>query len=110
MAKFVFQGSFRGETIAGMIDHPSDRVAAVSKAMEKVGGTLDQYYWVLGEYDFLAIVDASDSFSAAAVSLAVSSTGVFTHTETHELIPAGELASVLEKAKSVRAVYQPPGG
>ena len=108
MAKFVLQGTFTGETVAEIIDHPGDRVAAVGRAMEAVGGTLDQIYLVFGAYDFLIIFEAPDSVSAAGASLAVSGTGAFGHVETHELIAPDEVGSVLQKAKSARGTYQPP--
>jgi len=47
----------------------------------------------------------ADSTSAAAISLAVSSTGAFAHLETHELIPADQIQDVLDRAKSARGQY-----
>jgi hypothetical protein len=47
--------------------------------------------------------------TAAAISLAVTSTGVFGRVHTHELIPAEELPALLERAKSARQSYRPPG-
>jgi hypothetical protein len=48
-----------------------------------------------------------DSHSMAAVSLAATSSGAFTHFETHELIEAGDLSAIAERAKGI--AYQPPG-
>jgi hypothetical protein len=48
-----------------------------------------------------------DSHSIAAVSLAATSSGAFTHFETHELIEASDLSAIAERAK--RIAYQPPG-
>ena len=57
----------------------------------------------------MVIVDLAESKTAAALSLAVSSTGAFSKVHTHELIHASDLNSVLERAKSARASYRPPG-
>jgi hypothetical protein len=48
-----------------------------------------------------------DSHTAAAVSLAATSSGAFAHFETHELIEASDLAGIAERARGI--TYQPPG-
>jgi uncharacterized protein with GYD domain len=64
---------------------------------------------MFGEDDGFAVFDVPDSTSAAAISLAVSSSGAFGRLHTHELIPAENLGAVLERAKTARAGYRPPG-
>ena len=54
-------------------------------------------------------MDVPDADSAAAVSIAVSSSGAFSHVETHQLISPADLPTVLEKAASARDAYRPPG-
>jgi uncharacterized protein with GYD domain len=109
VAKFVTFFTLNPQTIQRFIDNPSDRAAALRGVMEPMGGKLDGYYFMFGADDGMVIYDAPDSNTAAAVSLAVSSTGAFGHLRTHELIPAENLNAVLERAKSVRATYRPPG-
>jgi hypothetical protein len=41
------------------------------------------------------------------VSLAATGSGAFTRFETHELIEAGDLAQIAERARQIS--YQPPG-
>lgn len=110
MAKFALFFALKGDAVAGLMDRPSDRAAVVSSALEAVGGRLEAYYWMFGPYDGFVIVEVPDSTSAAAVSLAVSSTDALARLETHELFGADEVGALLEKAKAVRASYQPPGG
>jgi uncharacterized protein with GYD domain len=107
MSKFAIFFTLKGETVRGMMDHPSDREKVVSDLLTGAGGTLDVYYWMFGQFDGLVIADVPDSISAAAVSIAVSSTGAFGHVETHELIPGAALKGILEKAKGL--TYSPPG-
>ena len=109
MAKFAVFFSLTGQTIANFIERPSDRLATVQAVVQPMGGNVDAYYFMFGQDDGVVIVDLADSKTAAALSLAVSSTGAFSKVHTHELIPASDLNSVLERAKSARASYRPPG-
>jgi uncharacterized protein with GYD domain len=88
--------TLKGEAIAQAMERPSDRVT-----VESAGGKLEAYYLMFGQYDGFVIVDLPDSRAAAAISLAVSSTGTFEHLETHELIEAEDLNPILEQAKGI---------
>lgn len=107
--KFAIFFTLKSETIAAAMERPSDRAAVVGGLLESVGGSLDAYYWMFGKHDGFVIADVADSTSAAAISLAVSSTGAFAHLETHELIPADQIPDVLDRAKSARGQYTAPG-
>ena len=107
MPKYVSLFNFRGETLKAMMDNPADRAAAVRELAESAGGTLDAYYLMLGQYDGLAILEVPDSPSAAALCLRVTSSGAFSHFETHELLPAEQITPILEKAGQL--TYRPPG-
>jgi uncharacterized protein with GYD domain len=108
MPKFAIFFTYNGDSIAAMLEHPTDRQAEARRAVESIGGRLDAYYWMFGPHDGLAIVDAPDSATAGAVSLAVGSSGGFSRLETHELIEPGALAALLQKAKHARANYRAP--
>jgi uncharacterized protein with GYD domain len=107
MPKYVSLFNFKGETLKAMMDNPADRAAAVRELAESAGGTLDAYYLVFGQYDGLAIWEVPDSASAAALCVKVTSSGAFSHFQTHELLPAEQINSVLEKAGEL--TYRPPG-
>jgi uncharacterized protein with GYD domain len=109
MAKYAIFFTLKGETIARGMENPTDRSVAVSKLTDAAGGKLEAYYWMMGDYDGFAIIEMPDSATAAAVSLAVSSTGVFGHIATHELFDAKEVVGLLGKAKGLRGSYSPPG-
>jgi len=108
MAKYAIFFTFKGETIAHAIAHPTDRSAVVAKLVKAGGGKLEAYYWMLGDHDGFAIVDMPDSAAVAAVSLAVSSSGAFAHVSSHELFDAKQVSGLLAKAKTVKAQYSPP--
>jgi uncharacterized protein with GYD domain len=109
MPKYAILFSITSDSLARFIDKPGDRRGPVSKLAEAAGGKLESYYWMFGQYDGLAIVECPDSASAAALSLAASSSGAFRHFETHELIAADELVRILERAKTLLPSYVPPG-
>lgn len=109
MAKYVMFFSYTGDTWAGLISHPEDRVTVARHVVESVGGTLESIYWMLGDRDGLAIVDAPDSVSAAAISLAVTSSGAFKHNETRELLTQDQLTGALTRAKELTSAFRPPG-
>ena len=109
MAKYAVMGGYTAEAWSKMIDNPGDRVAAVQKVAQAAGGKLEQFFWSFGDDDYLAIIDAPDDISAAAVSIAVGSSGSLRNLRTIRLITAEEGQQVLEKAKAAKAAYSPPG-
>lgn len=108
MAKYAVFFTFKGETIAHAIEHPTDRSAVVTKAAKAAGGSLESYYWMLGDHDGFAIVEMPNSAAVAAVSLAVSSSGAFSHVSSHELFDAKEVTGLLTRAKGIKGKYSPP--
>ena len=108
VAKYLVLFSLTGETIKRFLDKPSDRAAVVRDLAESVGGSLESYYWMFGQYDGAAVFVLPDSHTMAALSLAATSSGAFTRFETHELIDASDLLAIADRAKGI--AYRPPGG
>jgi uncharacterized protein with GYD domain len=108
MPKYVALFKAKGETIASLMERPSDRAAAVRKLVEAAGGKVETYYWMFGQYDGFALLDVPDSKTAASIVLSIASTGAFT-IETHEAIAPAELGEILARAKDLRGHYQAPG-
>jgi uncharacterized protein with GYD domain len=107
MAKYAVFFSFRPETVKAMMAHPSDRAAVVAKLCEDAGGRMEAYYLMFGGWDGFVIAEVPDSSAAAAMSLAVSSSGAFARVETHELVEAADVQDIL--ARSAALTYTPPG-
>ncbi len=107
MPKYLTLFSFKGEALGRLIENPSDREGVVRQLAESIGGRLEAYYVMFGQYDGCVILDAPDSLTAAAAVVAVAGTGAFSGLETHELLSASQFIEVLEKAKSV--TFTPPG-
>jgi len=109
MAKYAFFFSYSGEAWARMIQNPGDRTAAVRQLASALGGSVESIYWMFGPYDGILIADVPDSVGAAALSVAVGSTGSFSHLETHELFGQDQLGRTLARAKEASQAYQAPG-
>jgi uncharacterized protein with GYD domain len=107
VAKYLVLFSLTGETIKRFVAKPSDRAAVVRELAESVGGSLESYYWMFGQYDGAGVFVLPDSHTMAVVSLAATSSGAFTRFETHELIDASDLIAIADRAKGI--AYHPPG-
>lgn len=110
MAKFVVFFSYTAQTWHGMLDKPSDRIKAAGGLATQVGGSLESLYFMFGDWDGMAVFDTDGASSAAAISIAISSTGAFSRVETHELIESADLLSIMSKAKTALSGYTAPGG
>ena len=108
MPKYLFLFGLKGETVGRFMDNPSDRSVVVSDLVAQLGGTLESYYFMFGQYDGAVVCDLPDSASAATTAVAVAATGAFSTFETHELISSADMVGILERAKTIS--YVPPGG
>ncbi len=105
MPKYLFHGSYSTEGLKGLLkDGGTKRRAAAQRAIESAGGKLEAFYWAFGKNDVIALVDAPDNVSVAAVSLAIASTGAFAG-RTTVLLTAEEIDAATKKAVK----YTPPG-
>lgn len=80
----------------------SVRGQAVKKAVESLEGKLEAVYFALGEHDVVGIVDLPDIASIAALSLAVSATGLVRIKST-ALLSVEEFNRAIKKKIDYRA-------
>jgi uncharacterized protein with GYD domain len=105
LAKFLIRGSYTAEGTKGLIkEGGSGRRAAVQKALEGLGGTLDSMYYALGAEDVILICDMPDTLSGAAVSLAVNASGAV-RISTTPLLSVEDMDAACKMAVS----YRPAG-
>jgi len=77
MPKFLSQGTYTFDGMQTLVNQGGTaRRAAVQKAVEAVGARLEALYFAFGEYDIVAVVDAPDNLTAAALSLGIGVSGV----------------------------------
>jgi len=109
MTKYAFFFSYTSDTWARMINTSGDRTASVRQLLDSLGGSLESIYWMFGTHDGITIADLPGSVSAAALSVAVTSTGAFKQFQTHELLTQEQLGQTLQMAQNAAAAYQRPG-
>src|SRR5688572_13574812 len=62
MAKYLITGSYTSEGTRGLLaEGGSKRKAAVEKALQGLGGTLDAMYYAYGDTDVVVIADMPDA-------------------------------------------------
>lgn len=106
MAKYLVKAKYSAPAgLRGLIeDGGSERVAAVKALVESVGGTLEAFYFALGEYDAYLIVDVPSVEAGTALALTVSASGLAA-TETVTLITAAQV----DAAVKLSPIYDAPG-
>lgn len=105
MAKFLIQGSYTAEGARGLIkEGGTSRRAAVQKALDGLGGTLDSFYYTYGSQDLVAICDVPDPISGLALSLTVNASGAV-RISTTPLLSVEDVDAACKKTVS----YRPAG-
>src|ERR1700682_2173621 len=103
MSKYLVEAAYTAEGLRGLQkDKASGRKQAVTKVVESLEGKLDAFYFAFGEYDVVLVVDMPDIASAAALSMAVSATGLV-RTRTTALLTVEETDRALGKKVNYRA-------
>jgi uncharacterized protein with GYD domain len=109
MPKYLGRSSYTVEGIKGLIkEGGSSRRDAVERVVKALGGTLEAYYYALGETDLFFIVDLPDNASVTAGSLLANAAGMNTVNITTLLTPE-DLDRAAELANEVSPEYRAPG-
>ena len=101
MHTYMTYFSYSKETWRAMVDKPEDRSEAARKVIEAAGGHMEAFYWMLGEYDGLAIFRVPGPTDAAAVSAGIQASGRIAHMVTTQLLTAEEATRALTLAQPV---------
>ena len=86
--------------------HPSG-LEAVRPVVEKLGGRVINGWFSFGEYDVLLVCEMPDAISAAALSMAISSSGAVKAVKTTPLMTFDEGVAALKKANSAEYAAPP---
>lgn len=109
MLRYVSFFSYTGEAWERMIKRPGNRAHAARALIEEIGGRMEAFYWMLGDWDGLVVYEMPDVSAAAAFSGRVTSSGLLKAVATHQLVDSDEGHEALLKAKAAEDAYQPPG-
>ncbi|GAA2758972.1 GYD domain-containing protein [Actinopolymorpha rutila] len=105
MPKYLIQSTYTREGAEGIRSKGGvTRREAVTDMARSLGGELGAYYFCLGEYDVVAILDLPDDEAAAAVGLVVDAAGGATTRTTVLLTP-----EQIDQASKRSTSYRPPG-
>ena len=103
MARYLIKASYTLEGTKGLLkDGGSKRRAAFEQTIQGLGGRLEAFYYAFGDLDAFVIAEVPDPTTAAAVSLAVNSTGGVQLSMT-PLITPEEIDEACKKSVSYRA-------
>ena len=106
MAKYLYQASYTDAGLQGLLkEGGSSRRAAVEKAVEGVGGTLEAFYYAFGHTDVFCIVDLPGNVDAAALALLITAAGGANVNTTVLMTP-----EEVDRATKKTIDYRPPGG
>ena len=106
MPLYMTQFAYTSETWAALAQNPEDRSEAVSNLAEAMGGRMVSFYNSFGEYDGLAIFEAPDEGTAAALAMAAASPGHLKAIKTTVLLTVEEGMEAMRKAGE--ATYRGP--
>ena len=93
MATFIMLGSFTDQGIRNVND-TTKRVETVKAAAKKLGITIKEVYWTLGQYDTALIAEAPDETAMTTFGLTVGAYGNV-RTQTLRAFSAEEMGRIL---------------
>ena len=93
MATYIVIGSFTDQGMRNIKD-TGKRVEAVRAAAGKLGITVKEAYWTLGQFDAVLIVDAPDEAAVTALGLSLGALGNV-RTQTLRAFTAEEMSAIL---------------
>jgi uncharacterized protein with GYD domain len=105
MANYLVIASYSPDGVKGVLKSGGTaRVEAVNKAVQGLGGKMHSFHFAFGGGDAYVIVELPDNVAAAALGLAVSSTGLASVKTVVLLTPAE-----IDEAAKRQVAYTPPG-
>jgi uncharacterized protein with GYD domain len=103
MPKFLIEASLTTQGVKGVqSEGGTGRREAVAKALESLGGRLEAFYFGFGDRDVYVVADLPDNEAAAAMALAVNSSGAVA-TRTVVLLTPEEVDAAAKRSVDYRA-------
>jgi uncharacterized protein with GYD domain len=107
MPLYMAQLSYAPQAWAGLVQSPENREEKVRDTLAQAGCTLHSLWFAFGDDDAFAVIEAPDNVTAAAVAIAVTSSGAFTSFKTTVLMTQEETLQALAKAAEIGYVAPP---
>ena len=93
MATYIMLGNFTDQGVRNVKDSPK-RADALRAMAAKLGITVKEVYWTLGQYDIATILEAPDEASVTSLGLSIGALGNV-RTQTLRAFSADELGRIL---------------
>jgi uncharacterized protein with GYD domain len=97
MPSFIMLGSFTDQGIRHVKDTVK-RADAFKASAKEIGVDVKAIYWTLGQYDVVAVAEASDDDAMTALGLTLGKAGNV-RTQTLRAFSQSEMTAILEKTK-----------
>ncbi len=94
MPMYIVLGKFTQEGITKIKDSPK-RLEAAKKVMKSVGGEIE-FYYTMGQYDFVAACEAPNDEAMSKALLFIGGVGAV-RTETLSAIPSDRMAGLVKE-------------
>ena len=105
MPKYLIEVNYTAEGMQGLkATGGSARVAASAALIEQLGGTLESFYFALGDTDAYVIAELPDNVSVAAAALAAGATGGISSRAVALLSP-----DEVDAAAAMQTPFRAPG-
>lgn len=109
MPKYLSLFAYTGEAWNRMVANPGDRSEAARTLIEEMGGTMECFYWMLGDHDGLVIYEAPDEATVAGIIGGVHASQLLSGIITYQLVDPAGAERAMGLAARARAAYRPPG-
>ena len=108
MPLYMSQVAYTQAHLAALTREPQDRTEAISALAQKLGCRLESFYYSLGEYDGLVIIEAPNEAAITAVLLAAIGAGHIRASKTTQLLAPRDAVEAMRQAGA--AAFTVPGG
>jgi uncharacterized protein with GYD domain len=95
MPTYILLGHYTEQGIQKVKDTVK-RVDAVRALAKKVGATVKESYWTLGQFDVVAIIEAPDDAAMASLGLSIGALGNV-RTQILRAFTAGEIGPIISR-------------
>ena len=97
MATYIVLGQFTDQGIKNVAETPK-RAEALKEMGQKVGATIKEVYWTIGQYDIATIIEAPDDATLTALLLSVGKLGNV-RTQSLRAFSASEMQGILGRVR-----------
>lgn len=108
MPLYMVQAAYTSDAWSRLVQRPENRADALRPMIERLGGKMLGWYYSMGEYDVVMMVELPSDVAAAAAAMAIAAGKAVRAIRTTQLLTAEEGFDALLLAQG--AGYQPPVG